>query len=82
FVAAADQDAWFLFRRSLVPGIGHLVEELTLANGPQAPERIVRLEAVEAPGSDPDPPLFRCALSDITQRRQAERALERERNNL
>jgi len=82
FVAAADQDAWFLFRRSLVPDIGHLVEELTLANGPQAPERIVRLEAVEAPDSDPDAPLFCCALSDITQRRQAERALQRERDNL
>lgn len=82
FVASTDQDAWFLLRRSLAPGMGRLVEELTLRDGPQGSERIVRLEAVVALDTDPDDPRFRCALSDITQRRQAERALKRERDHL
>ncbi|MEF8792665.1 PAS domain-containing protein [Thiohalorhabdus sp.] len=82
FVAPADQDAWFLFRRSLAPDMGRLVEELTLADGAPDPERVVRIEAVVAPETDPDDPRFRFALFDVTQRRQAERALQRERDHL
>ena len=72
FIAPEDQDAWFHFRRSLDPRMSRRAQELTLAPGGGTEGRVVHLEAVPEPDTDPDAPRFRCALSDITARAQAE----------
>lgn len=72
FIAPKDQDTWFHFRRSLDPRMERRAEELSLAPGSDTEGRIVRLEAVPEPDIRPDAPRFRCALSDITVRAQAE----------
>ncbi len=71
YVAAESQDAWYFHRRALQPGRKHVTGEITI-RPKDTSWRIVGLETVPDKGANPDAPLFRCALIDRTEHRQAE----------
>lgn len=80
-VTPESQDAYHLHRRALARGRGRQVTELELQT-PQGERLVARLESEPEPDADPAEPRYRCALTEITARKQAEEALEWERDQL
>ncbi|CAM3384017.1 putative bifunctional diguanylate cyclase/phosphodiesterase [Halomonas lysinitropha] len=71
FVAADSQDALHLHRRALATKETSQAVDLTLAGDENAP-RMVRMESVVEPAAESGTARFRCAVMDITERRQTE----------
>ncbi|MEA2117532.1 putative bifunctional diguanylate cyclase/phosphodiesterase [Halovibrio sp. HP20-50] len=70
-VASESQDALHLHRRALMSATTTQAVDLTLARDEEA-TWTVRMESVMEPSTDSGNARFRCALVDITERRQTE----------
>ena len=81
FIHDAAQDTFYLHRRALIQGEQRRVDDLAL-HPRDGRSLTIRLETVPEAGTDADDPRFRCALVDITARKQAEEALQQERDHL
>ena len=71
FVATESQDALYQHLRALASTMSNHAVDLTLAMDDEV-TRTVRMESVEEPSIDAGAARFRCALIDISERRQTE----------
>jgi len=81
FVHPDAQDALYLHRRALSKGAERQEDELALrADGPQ--QRYVQIVSVPEGNGEGADPRFRCTLVDITELKEAQKALQEERDCL
>jgi PAS domain S-box-containing protein len=81
-IAPESQEAYFLHRRGLMSGAQRQIDEMVLRYTDLGQSRVVHVETVPEHGHEVGQPRFRTALVDITERRRAEQALRRERDQL
>jgi len=81
FILPGDQETFFLHRRSLTKGVRRQVDELDL-KGRDGSLRCVQILSVPEPNPDPGEPRYRSALMEITELKQAQEALQNERDHL
>jgi len=81
FIHPNDQDAFFLHRRALAKGADRRIDELGLREA-EGRQRHVQIVSVPEANGDGEGRRFRCTLVDITELKEAQQALQEERDCL